>query len=94
MSYLLNKTVNINYKTFNINEEKDNRTIDDELINREEINEDNEITPERDLRDTQPTVSVNYRVIKSNREYELNQKDQKANDRDYNDDWGKNKSEW
>ena len=60
----------------------ENQTINDETINlnpeflkddsRENFNEDqeeiNERPPERDIRDSQPTISVNYRVIKKNNE--------------------------
>ena len=50
--------------------------------------------PERDLRDTQPTISVNYRVIKDNGENSLNDKKQKFQDTKYEDDWNNNDSEW
>ena len=50
--------------------------------------------PERDLRDTQPTISVNYRVIKENGENELKDRNQTSNRTNYQDDWNNNDSEW
>ena len=53
------------------------------------------MTPERDLRDTQPTISVNYRVIKNNEENDLKKdKNQKPDKSQYEDDWRNNESEW
>ena len=50
--------------------------------------------PVRDLRDTQPTISVNYRVIKDNGENELNSKKQRSQKNKYEDDWNNIDSEW
>ncbi len=74
---------------------------DDETTNNENSslkNEDNndyyEIPPERDIRDTQPTISVNYRVIKDNAKNELNDKKQPSKKTSYQDDWNTNDAEW
>ena len=42
--------------------------------------------PERDIRDSQPTISVNYRVIKQN--------EKKENEYDFNEDEIQNKDDW
>jgi hypothetical protein len=52
------------------------------------------VAPERDLREPQPTISVNYRVIKNNGENELKDSNQKINNSQYDDDWNNNESEW
>ena len=61
-----NENQAINDETFNLNPE----LLKDD--SRENFNEDqeeiNERPPERDIRDSQPTISVNYRVIKKNNE--------------------------
>ena len=57
-------------------------------------NEFDEIPPERDLRDTQPTISVNYRVIKENNDNDLRDRNKKSNKSQYDDDWKNNDSEW
>ena len=56
--------------------------------------EQNDIAPQRDLREPQPTISVNYRVIKNNGENELKNINQSIKDSKYDDDWNNNDSEW
>jgi len=51
--------------------------------------------PERDIRDSQPTISVNYRVIKQNN-IEVNDIDEDFTNNGYqnNGDWGEIESNW
>ena len=95
ISSLLNKSLNININHKEIIEEEVN-TINEKdfLDNLENNNESYEITPERDLRDPQPTISVNYRVIKNNGETELKDRNQPFNMSQYEDDWNNNFPEW
>ena len=95
MSSLLNKTVINNIPTNYVFDKKD-KTIntDDETIERDDINEPNDITPERDLRDPQPTISVNYRVIKNKGDNEFTDRYDTINNSKYADDWNNNDSEW
>ena len=61
-----------------------------------EINEPtNDRPPERDIRDSQPTISVNYRVIKQNNP-ESNDLDEGYMDNRYKnyDDWEEIESNW
>ena len=61
-----------------------------------EINESiNDRPPERDIRDSQPTISVNYRVIKQNNT-EVNDIDEGYMDNRYQnyDDWEEIESNW
>ena len=61
-----------------------------------EINEStNDRPPERDIRDSQPTISVNYRVIKQNNA-EVNDIDDGYMDNKYQnyDDWEEIESNW
>ena len=61
-----------------------------------EINESiNDRPPERDIRDSQPTISVNYRVIKQNKT-EVNDFDEGYMDNRYQnyDDWEEIESNW
>ena len=61
-----------------------------------EINESiNDRPPERDIRDSQPTISVNYRVIKQNNT-EVNDIDEGYIDNKYQnyDDWEEIESNW
>ena len=95
MSYIVNKTVNNNIKSIPRKEEDYETTADDDyLLNTEDNNERNEIPPERDLRETQPTISVNYRVIKNTEENKLKDRNKTSNESKYQDDWSNNDSEW
>ena len=95
MSSILNKTLHNNFSTYSIkgddektsNENGDSTSIEDSY-------ESNEIPPERDLRDTQPTISVNYRVIKDIGDNELKDRNQSYQNDQYQDDWNNNDSEW
>ena len=95
MSSILNKTLNSNVKTFPKNEEdKKTKNEYDYSINSKENNESYKMPPERDLRDTQPTISVNYRVIKDNGENEYKDRNQRTQNTQYQDDWSNKDSEW
>ena len=95
MSSILNKTLDNKARTYSKNEEKDKiNNQNDNSINSNENNVSFEMPPERDLRDTQPTISVNYRVIKDNGESDLNGRKKKSQNAKYEDDWNNNDSEW
>tara|TARA_Y100001978_G_scaffold170574_1_gene159965 strand:- start:238 stop:714 length:477 start_codon:yes stop_codon:yes gene_type:complete len=84
------------------NTKNENQLINDETFNikteflqddtRENINEEqeevNERPPQRDIRDSQPTISVNYRVIKKNNE------EFKDIDNVYGENENKNYDDW
>ncbi len=95
ISTLLNKTIIKNIGAENIFE-GDEKTNDDNdySVKRDDNGELHEITPERDLREPQPTISVNYRIIKKNNENELKDRNQTINKSQYDDDWNNNNSEW
>ena len=95
MSSILKTTLDNNVKTYPQNEKDEKTNLEkDYSINSEEYNEFNEMPPERDLRDTQPTISVNYRVIKDNGENQLRERNQSSQNTQYQDDWDNNDSEW
>ena len=72
--------------------EDENYMEEDFLVNENNIT--NEIPPQRDIRDTQPTISVNYRVIKNNSVGDPNNR-QVSNriNSDY-DDWYSQDKDW
>ena len=94
MSSILNTTLSDNIRTKTISESDNKRTDDNDYSERRENDELFEVAPERDLREPQPTISVNYRVIKNNGENELNDSNQTINKSRYDDDWYNNGSEW
>ena len=54
--------------------------------NEEEMEPKVEMPPQRDIRETQPTISVNYRVVKNMNDNYL-KKDQSYSNQDIKDDW-------
>ena len=97
ISALLNKTIDINkIKPYPMKDD-DNPDITEEYdssFNENKNNDSFEMPPERDLRDSQPTISVNYRVIKNNSENELKDSSKNSNVSAYNDDWINNETDW
>ena len=55
--------------------------------NQEDIKSNIEMPPQRDIRDTQPTISVNYRVVKNMEENNLKNNQNYSNNFDKQDDW-------
>ena len=62
--------------------------------NEEYIKSNIEMPPERDIRDSQPTISVNYRVIKNTEENNYKREKNYSNSPDSNDDWDNNNNDW
>ena len=50
--------------------------------------------PQRDIRDSQPTISVNYRVVRNMEENNLKSDQNLSNNLDNRDDWDRNDNEW
>ena len=91
VSTLLNTTINstsFRKKTF--------ENVEDDFVsnNNEEETEPNvEMPPQRDIRETQPTISVNYRVVKNTNDDNL-KKDQDYSTPDDKDDWDNADNGW
>ena len=64
------------------------------LNNDEDLKSNIEMPPQRDIRDTQPTISVNYRVIKNTDENDLKGGKNFSNSTEKKDDWNYDDSEW
>ena len=95
ISSILNYTQHNENRNYSIKEDDEKISNDNDYsINNEENNLSYEMPPERDIRDTQPTISVNYRVIKDNGENELKDRNQNYKNTQYKDDWYNKDSEW
>ena len=67
---------------------------DFESNDNEEDREPNfEMPPQRDIRETQPTISVNYRVVKNMNDNNF-KKDQSYSNQNIKDDWDNPDNEW
>ena len=62
--------------------------------NDEDIKSNIEMPPQRDIRDTQPTISVNYRVIKNTDDNNYTRNKNYSNSQDKKDDWNYDDNEW
>jgi len=90
ISTLLNTTItstSFRKKTFEI--------VEDDFVsyNEEEMEPNVEIPPQRDIRETQPTISVNYRVVKNMNDNNF-KKDLNYSNPDNKDDWGNADNDW
>ena len=64
------------------------------LDNEDNIKSNVEMPPQRDIRDAQPTISVNYRVIKNTEDNNL-KRDQNFSENTYKkDDWYEDSNDW
>ena len=94
ISNILNNNINLNAAINGKNDYVDKNQDHEDLINEEDEITEVEPPPQRDIRDTQPTISVNYRIIKNNRDnyskYDRNNSDNSQ----YQDDWNIDDSDW
>ena len=91
VSTLLNTTItstSFRKKTF--------ENVEDDLVSNndeEEMEPNVEMPPQRDIRETQPTISVNYRVVKNMNDNNL-KKDLNYSNPDNMDDWDNADNDW
>ena len=91
VSTLLNTTISstsFRKKTF--------ENVEDDFVshdNEEDMEPNVEMPPQRDIRETQPTISVNYRVVKNLNDNNL-KKDRNYSNSDNRDDWDNDENDW
>ena len=90
VSTLLNTTI-----TSTSSRKKTFENVEDDFVsnNEEEMEPNVEMPPQRDIRETQPTISVNYRVVKNMNDNNL-KKDQSYSNQDIKDDWDNADNDW
>jgi len=89
VSTLLNTSINYKKNSFE-NIEEDYEPLDNE----EDIKSNLEMPPQRDIRDAQPTISVNYRVVKNTEENNMQRDKKISNNTDKIDDWDNEDNDW
>ena len=94
ISNILNNNINLNAAINGKNNYVDKNQDHEDLINEEDEITEVEPPPQRDIRDTQPTISVNYRVIKNGGDNYSKYDENISNDSKYQDDWNIDDSEW
>ncbi len=90
ISTLLNTATTRNNKNSfqNIEENHESLNNDEEMISNVEM------PPQRGIRDTQPTISVNYRVVKNMEEENLNRDKNFSKNNENSDDWDNDDNGW
>ena len=91
VSTLLNTTI-----TSNSLRKKTFENLEDDFVsnnNEEEMEPNFEMPPQRDIRETQPTISVNYRVVKNINDNNF-KKDLNYSNPDNEDDWENADKDW
>ena len=92
VSTLLNKTItstSFRKKTF--------ENVEDDFVSendKEDMESNVEMPPQRDIRETQPTISVNYRVVKNGDENNFKKYRNYSNNTDYKDDCDNGDNDW
>ena len=90
ISVFLNTTITGYKKNTLENAEENYEPLNDE----EDMKSNAEMPPQRDIRDSQPTISVNYRVVQ-NREENYSKSDQNfSNKPDNKNDWINDDNDW
>ena len=90
ISTLLNSTIT----SFKKNTHEEIEENYEPLNNDDDLNSNIDMPPQRDIRDTQPTISVNYRVIKNTDENNFTRSKNYSNRQDKKDDWNYDDNEW
>ena len=89
ISTLLNSTITSNKKNIIENIEENYESSNNE----EDMKSNIEMPPQRDIRDSQPTISVNYRVVKNTEGNDF-KKDLNYSNPDDKDDWDNADNDW
>ena len=90
ISTLLTTSISIDKKNIIENIEENYEPLNNE----EDIKSNIDIPPQRDIRDAQPTISVNYRVVKNTEENNLKKDQNYSNNPNNKDDWNNDDNDW
>ena len=90
ISTLLNTAITSNKKNRYENIQENYEPLNIE----EDIKSNIEMPPQRDIRDVQPTISVNYRVVKNTEENDWQRDQNYSNSPENKDDWDTTNNDW
>ena len=90
VSTLLNNSIS----SYEKNTYKNIGENDGPLNNEDDVKSHVEMPPQRDIRDAQPTISVNYRVVKNTGENDFKRDQNYSDNFNYSDDWENDDNEW
>ena len=93
MSLILNNSILSDKKLTEKEGKNTYKNEDDEFI-KDEINQSSDLPPQRNVSEVQPTISVNYRVIKKGEDDYFKDQEDFNNRPIYKDDWEDDSTEW
>ena len=91
---IISTLLNTTFTSFKKNTYEEIEENYETLNNDDDLKSNIEMPPQRDIRDTQPTISVNYRVIKNTDENNSTRNKNYSNSQDTIDDWNFDDNEW
>ena len=94
VSTVLNNSIKSTFIINNKNNNKQKEENHEDFKSEDDYKSEVEIPPQRDIRDPQPTISVNYRVIKNTGDNNLNSETNYRNNEEHSDDWINNDPDW
>ena len=90
ISTILNTSITSSKKKISENIEENYEPLNNE----KDIKSNIEMPPQRDIRDAQPTISVNYRVVKNTGENNLKRDENFSNNNNKINDWDNDDNDW
>ncbi len=91
---IISTLLNTTFTSFKKNTYEEIEENYEPLHNDDDLKSNLEMPPQRDIRDTQPTISVNYRVIKNTDKNNFTSSKNYSSSQDKEDDWNYDDDEW
>ena len=91
---IISTLLNTTFTSFKKNTYEEIEENYEPLHNDDDLKSNLEMPPQRDIRDTQPTISVNYRVIKNTDKNNFTSSKNYSSSQDKEDDWNYDDNEW
>ena len=91
---IISTLLNTTFTSFKKNTHEEIEENYETLNNDDDLKSNIEMPPQRDIRDTQPTISVNYRVIKNTDKNNFTSSKNYSNSQDKEDDWNYDDNDW
>ncbi len=91
---IISTLLNTTFTSFKKNTYEEIEENYEPLNNDDDLKSNLEMPPQRDIRDTQPTISVNYRVIKNTDKNNFTSSKNYSSSQDKEDDWNYDDNEW
>ena len=91
---IISSLLNISFASQKKNTYETKEEKNEALNNEKDVKSNIEMPPQRDIRDSQPTISVNYRVVKNTDENNLDRDQNYSSRFDNKDDWSNDDNDW